>query len=121
MFRLPTPQLREELLAIHGIGPETADSILLYAGGHPIFVVDAYTKRILERHGLIDGKASYQDIQDLFHREMPAEAPVYNEFHALLVQAGKHHCLRRQPRCEGCPLERFPHSEHCLPHHRERC
>ena len=109
MFRLPTGGLRQELLAIHGIGPETADSILLYAGGHPIFVVDAYTRRILERHRLAAPDASYQDIQELFHREIPPGPAVYNEFHALLVAAGKYHCLSRKPRCAGCPLDRFPH------------
>lgn len=109
MFRLDTAQLRHELLDLPGIGEETADSILLYGGGHPVFVVDAYTRRILERHQSIEGGASYQDIQRLFHRAIPPDAAIYNEFHALLVQAGKHHCLRSAPRCAGCPLERFPH------------
>ena len=109
MFRTPTRQLRQELLDIHGIGDETADSILLYGGGRPIFVVDAYTRRILWRHGLIDPSASYQDIQDLFQREIPPDPPVYNEFHALLVRTGKQHCLRSAPLCQGCPLDRFPH------------
>ena len=109
MFRLETGQLRRELLDIPGIGEETADSILLYGGSHAVFVVDAYTRRILERHGLIDQDASYQDIQRLFHRTIPPDATIYNEFHALLVQAGKRHCLRSAPRCAGCPLERFPH------------
>ncbi len=109
MFALPTPRLRRELLQIRGIGEETADSILLYGGGHASFVVDAYTRRILERHSLIEGNASYQDIQELFHRRVPPDAQVYNEFHALLVEAGKRHCLRAGPRCAGCPLERFPH------------
>jgi endonuclease-3 related protein len=109
MFAHPTPELRRELLALPGIGEETADSILLYAGGRPLFVVDAYTRRILHRHYLLDRDASYQDIQDLFHRAIPPDAPIYNEFHALLVQAGKRHCLRAAPRCAGCPLERFPH------------
>lgn len=109
MFRTPTEQLRTELLAIHGIGEETADSILLYGGGHPVFVVDAYTRRILERHRLVPPGASYGQIQQLFHRKIPADAPVYNEFHALLVQTGKQHCLRSEPRCAGCPLEAFPH------------
>jgi endonuclease-3 related protein len=109
MFRVPTQRLREELLAIHGIGDETADSILLYGGGHAIFVVDAYTRRILGRHGMIAADASYQEIQELFYRKIPPGAPVYNEFHALLVQTGKQHCLRSAPRCAGCPLEAFPH------------
>jgi endonuclease-3 related protein len=109
LFRLPTPQLRRELLDLPGIGEETADSILLYAGAHPVFVVDAYTRRVLERHDLIDPGASYQDIQRLFHRAIPPNPAIYNEYHALLVQTGKHHCLRSAPRCVGCPLERFPH------------
>jgi endonuclease-3 related protein len=109
MFALPLPQLREELLAVYGIGEETADSILLYGGGRPIFVVDAYTRRILERHELIPRAASYQQIQRLFHQEIRPSARVYNEFHALLVQTGKLHCLRSAPRCAGCPLEKFPH------------
>ena len=109
MFRAPGEPLRRELLALNGIGEETADSILLYAGNHPVFVVDAYTRRILDRHGQIAASASYQDIQKLFHRALPRDAAVYNEFHALIVQTGKQHCLRSAPRCEGCPLDRFPH------------
>ena len=109
MFRTETQQLRRELLAIPGIGEETADSMLLYGGAHPIFVVDAYTRRILERHQLIGASASYQDTQQFFQGQIPPIAPVYNEFHALLVAAGKEHCLRSAPRCAGCPLERFPH------------
>jgi endonuclease-3 related protein len=109
MFQVPTAELRLELLAVHGIGEETADSILLYAGGHATFVVDAYTRRILKRHGLLTERWSYSQIQRLFHEEMPAEAPVYNEFHALLVVTGKRHCLKGTPRCEGCPLQKFPH------------
>jgi endonuclease-3 related protein len=109
MFRTPTERLRRELLAIHGIGEETADSMLLYGGGHPAFVVDAYTRRILERHRLMSPGASYGEIQRLFHDKIPADAPVYNEFHALLVQTGKQYCLRSEPRCSGCPLEAFPH------------
>ena len=109
MFRLPTRQLRRELLSIHGIGEETADSILLYGGAHPIFVVDAYTRRILERHEMIPAGASHQQIQQLFHQKVLPNAPVYNEFHALLVETGKRHCLKSAPRCAGCPLEGFPH------------
>lgn len=109
MFRLPTERLREELLSIYGIGEETADSILLYGGGHASFVVDAYTRRILERHGMIPAGTSYRQIQELFHTKVARDAPVYNEFHALLVQTGKLHCLKSAPRCAGCPLERFPH------------
>jgi len=178
MFAQPTDKVREELLAVDGVGPETADSILLYAGGHPVFVVDAYTRRIFERHGLINPKAKYEEIRRLMEQAFgqgdevtpasrrpdarangvpgapavgalgcsgrprdsrqdggttfPAEwdqppksplagrrrhkfviqrAPVaaraFDEFHALLVQAAKHHCLKAEARCSGCPLERF--------------
>lgn len=97
--------LRQELLAVPGIGPETADSILLYAGGVPIFVVDAYTRRILSRHGLIKKDASYDEMQALFMSALPPNAALYNEYHALLVAVGKEHC-RPVPRCTGCPLRR---------------
>ena len=104
MFRVPTAVLREELLAVHGIGPETADSILLYAGGHPIFVVDAYTHRVFSRHGLTHGKPDYSALQHLVHNSLPTSAGVYNEFHALLVHVGKHWCRSTTPRCDQCPL-----------------
>ena len=98
-----TGRLREELLQIKGIGPETADAILLYALGRPVFVVDAYTYRVATRHGWRSTDATYEDLQELFERKLPREAPLYNEMHALLVAVGKEHC-RRTPRCEGCPL-----------------
>ena len=104
MFRTPTPVLRAQLLTIHGIGPETADCILLYAGKRPIFVVDAYTRRLLERHGLADRKHSYEEIRQLFERSVPADVALYNEFHALIVQSGKHYCRARDPRCDECAL-----------------
>jgi endonuclease III related protein len=106
MFRTPTVELRERLLAVHGIGRETADSILLYAGGHAIFVVDAYTHRILGRHGLSEGKPDYEGVRSLVEASLPREASAYNEFHALLVNVGKNWCRARQPRCATCPLER---------------
>ena len=96
--------LREQLLAINGIGPETADAILLYAGGLPTFVVDTYTHRILARHGWIDYDASYHDIKDYFESTLPADAALYNEYHALLVRVGKDYCKRTAPKCEACPL-----------------
>ena len=80
------------MLGIHGVGPETADSILLYAGALPTFVVDAYTYRIFSRHGWIDLEADYHQIQEYFHDHLPADAPMFNEFHALLVYLGKHYC-----------------------------
>ena len=107
MFRTPTAVLREKLLAVHGIGPETADSILLYAGKHPVFVVDAYTRRMLERHDLAAPTQSYEEIRQLFERSLPGDAPLYNEFHALIVRTGKEYCRTRNPRCSECPLHSF--------------
>jgi endonuclease-3 related protein len=141
MFARPTEGLREELLALNGVGPETADSILLYAGNHPVFVVDAYTRRILERHRIVASGADYEKIRKLFEEAlvgMPlpgqssALAPaiagplgsyhrpsrvsraertglvqIFNEMHGLLVGVGKHYCLKSQPRCEQCPLQKF--------------
>jgi endonuclease-3 related protein len=107
MFREPTDVLREKLLAVHGIGPETADSILLYAGKHPVFVIDAYTRRILARHDLLDLSAGYQEAQSVFHRHLPRETPLFNQYHALLVETGKRWCRPRQARCDACPLGPF--------------
>jgi endonuclease-3 related protein len=145
MFAQPTEVLRRELLQLKGVGPETADAILLYAGRHPSFVVDAYTRRILLRHGLVHEKADYDDIRDLCQRALrplpassnlevpeiptrplnpassdiahrpspmsrasrPPLAQIYNEMHALLVGVGKRYCLKSNPHCEHCPLQRF--------------
>lgn len=107
MFELPTEELREELLRVYGIGPETADSILLYAGAHPVFVVDAYTKRILQRHGWASEKSGYEEIRSLFEARLPRDARLFNEYHALLVQVGKNWCRRTEMRCDGCPLKPF--------------
>jgi endonuclease III related protein len=133
MFATSTEELRAELLALNGIGPETADGILLYAGHHEIFVVDAYANRILKRHGAVNAGAKYDEIRDLVERALHREgavrtlgssgrgprvheasamsrakrsprAQVYNEMHGLLVQVGKHYCLKQEPRCETCPL-----------------
>jgi len=104
MFSTDLPTLREQLLAIHGIGPETADAILLYAVGLPAFVVDTYTHRILARHGWIGYDSLYQEIKDYFESNLPADAPLYNEYHALLVRVGKDYCKRAAPLCENCPL-----------------
>ncbi len=109
MFRAPLGALREELLAVKGIGPETADSILLYAGEQPIFVIDAYTRRIFHRHRLIKGGESYEQLQRFVMERLPRHAQLYNEFHALLVAAGKRYCHRRKPNCAACPLGVFPH------------
>jgi endonuclease III related protein len=135
MFSQATEKLRAELLALNGVGPETADSILLYAGNHPIFVVDAYTRRVLLRHGIIDEKTSYEAIRSMIELAISnseAESLVvqnfasdprhrvsrmssagrsmlaqhFNELHALIVRVGNHYC-RTQPICEGCPLQSF--------------
>jgi endonuclease III related protein len=111
MFRTPTSLLREKLLSVHGIGPETADSILLYAGQHPVFVIDAYTRRLLERHRLAIPADSYEDLRQLFERNLPREAALYNEFHALIVRTGKEHCRTHNFRCSECPLHRLLPSE----------
>ena len=103
LLALPTPVLRERLLAVHGVGPETADSIALYAGGHPVFVVDAYTRRIFSRLGLVDEKVSYEGLQALFSAHLPADARLCNEYHALIVRHGKEVC-RKRPLCGECVL-----------------
>jgi len=103
MFRQPTPRLRQELLAVNGVGPETADSILLYAGEKPSFVIDAYTKRILSRHGVMAYENSYDDFQALFMKHLPRSASFYNQYHAMFVNVGKHFC-RKRPLCASCPL-----------------
>jgi endonuclease-3 related protein len=99
-----TPRLREQLLSVNGIGPETADSILLYALGRPVFVVDAYTKRILSRHGMAGINDDYATVQNLFMRNLDPDARLFNEYHALLVRLGKDFCLKNKPKCETCPL-----------------
>ena len=98
--------LREHLLGVKGIGPETADSILLYALEKPVFVIDAYTKRILQRHKLVPEKAGYHELQEIFHESLPIDTELFNEYHALFVMLGKHYC-KPKPRCEGCPIEKF--------------
>jgi endonuclease III related protein len=146
MFARPAAELRDQLLALNGVGPETADSILLYAGNHPVFVVDAYTRRVLERHGIISHAASYEEIRLLFEHalagemdppkhsldgapsaekiaagppgschepsrvstaERSAQAQIFNEMHGLIVGVGKTYCLKSQPQCEQCPLQKF--------------
>jgi endonuclease III related protein len=104
MFLTPTLELREKLLSVHGIGPETADSILLYAGNHPVFVVDAYTHRIFGRHGITDGTPDYEKVRAFVENTIPRQAELFNEFHALIVNTGKTWCRKSAPRCEDCPL-----------------
>jgi endonuclease-3 related protein len=106
LFDLPTETLREELLALSGIGPETADSILLYAAGRPVFVIDTYTIRILSRHELLPEETSYAEAQQWVTDHLPEDVQLFNEFHALLVNVGKDFC-RPRPKCPGCPLEGF--------------
>lgn len=136
MFAQPTNILRAQLLALNGIGPETADSILLYAGNHPVFVVDAYTRRVLQRHNILSDKASYEEVRTLFQSALvplgqdPPQsfataggaahppsvmstsprsglAQVYNEMHGLIVGVGKHYCAKSRATCDGCPLQPF--------------
>lgn len=104
MFKTNMAELRDQLLAVHGIGPETADSILLYAGGLPTFVVDAYTHRVFSRHGWISFDTDYHQIQDYIQGELPQDVQLFNEYHALLVRLGKDFCRKTNPRCAECPL-----------------
>ncbi|MEJ2429302.1 MAG: endonuclease III domain-containing protein [Deltaproteobacteria bacterium] len=104
MGRVETSGLRRKLLAVNGVGPETADSILLYALQKPVFVVDTYTYRVMSRHGLVGEEVGYDELQELFTQHLPLEVKLFNEYHALLVRVGKLHC-QRKPRCQGCPLE----------------
>jgi len=110
LFSLPVDALRMDLLSINGVGKETADSIILYAADKPIFVVDTYTKRVLHRHGLITENADYDTIQDIFHRNLPQDKDLFNDFHAQFVAVGHHYC-RTTPRCAECPLGRFRGSD----------
>jgi endonuclease-3 related protein len=105
LFKQPLSELRPKLLAVYGVGPETADSILLYAGGLPTFVVDAYTLRIMSRLGVVGEGATYHQMQEVFEKALPRDVDLYNEYHALLVALGKDWCRPRGPRCGGCPIE----------------
>ena len=98
----PAPDLREDLLTVHGIGPETADSIILYAAGMPAFVVDAYTRRVLGRVGVRTGR-SYDQVASWFREGLPEDAALFNNYHAALVELAKDHC-RTVPSCEDCPI-----------------
>jgi len=104
MRRQPISRLRPELLGLYRIGPETADSMLLYALGKPVFVIDLYTRRILSRHGLLQLDDSYDRFQQVCTRALPVAVPLYNELHALLVRVGNCYC-KPQPRCAECPLK----------------
>lgn len=104
MGREDLSALRGKLLSVNGIGPETADSILLYACEKPVFVVDAYTKRVFSRHNILGHDEPYDTYQDHFHEMLERDVQVFNEYHALLVRLAKEHC-RPRPLCSGCPLE----------------
>ena len=91
------------MLAVHGIGPETADSIVLYAARQPVFVVDAYARRFLQRHGWVGPRATYAEVAELFTARLPPDAQLFNEYHALIVALGKNYC-RPRPLCDKCPL-----------------
>lgn len=115
MLREDVDRLREKLLEVNGIGEETADSILLYALGKPSFVADAYTRRILARHGMISPRARYSEIRELFTRSLPRNATdIFGEYHALIVRTGKLHC-KKTARCDGCPLFFDPHDPELRP------
>lgn len=107
MFSAPTMELRGKLLSVFGIGPETADSILLYGGRHGVFVVDAYTRRILSRHGWLSADAKYDDVRWMVERQFPGDGPRFNELHALIVRTGKEFCRPQVALCGECPLGRY--------------
>ncbi|MEO0114240.1 MAG: endonuclease III domain-containing protein [candidate division WOR-3 bacterium] len=103
MNKTDTLTLRQELLSVKGIGEETADSILLYAFNRPVFVVDAYTRRVFSRHKFFSSKATYSEIQKFFTANLPKDVKIYNEYHALIIRLAKEHC-KKVPNCEQCPL-----------------
>ena len=106
LFDRPVAEIRLELLSVNGIGPETADSIILYAGEKLSFVVDAYTIRIFQRHGIIRGDEGYEAIREYCQSVLPQDVGLWNDFHAQIVETGKHYC-KTKPQCNGCPLEDF--------------
>jgi endonuclease-3 related protein len=107
LFSLPTDELRRRLLDLRGLGPETVDAIILYAVQRPLFVADAYTRRVLARHGFVSDAADYHQTQEFLHAHLPPDTSLFNEFHAVLVEVGKKYCKPQSPRCAGCPLEEF--------------
>jgi endonuclease-3 related protein len=106
--------LRKKLLGVKGIGRETADSMLLYALNKPIFVVDAYTKRIFARHRLISKDSSYDEVQEFFMGNLPRRVKLFNEYHALIVETGKNYCKKNKPLCKFCPLKTFKYGENMV-------
>ncbi len=115
MAQCDTVRLRKELLAVKGIGPETADSILLYACRKPVFVVDAYTKRIFSRHKLVAENASYDEVQEIFMDGLRRDQKLFNEYHALIVRTAKEFCVKQNPRCKECPLDKNRGKSRCAP------
>ncbi|MBD3379315.1 MAG: endonuclease III domain-containing protein [Candidatus Omnitrophica bacterium] len=111
---IDTDILRGKLLSVNGIGPETADSILLYALCRPVFVVDAYTKRIFKRHLLIDKEPPYDELRNLVHDNFPRTVEQLNAFHAYIVETGKRYCRKKSPLCRECPLGRMKRNVQCL-------
>ena len=107
LFEEDTQTARERLLSVRGVGPETADSILLYGGNHAVFVVDSYTHRIFSRHNLVEEESDYHSIQQEFLASLPCEEKLFNEYHALLVRTGKEYCKKTNPLCDRCPLGRL--------------
>lgn len=112
MFSDDSEELRKKLLNVNGIGPETADSILLYAGKKPFFVVDAYTKRIFSRHKLISKDSTYYQIQEFFSQNLDKDVKLFNEFHAQIVMLGKTICTSKNPDCAKCPIAYLNSVEH---------
>ncbi len=104
MFSRPLTELRQEMLAIYGIGPETADAILCYAGNYPIMVMDVYTRRVFTRMGFFDDNISYDGMQAFFMDNLPEDQHLYKEYHALIDGLAKHFCRKNRPECQGCPL-----------------
>jgi endonuclease-3 related protein len=104
MFSKPAGELRAELLSINGVGPETADSMVLYAAEKPVFVIDSYTRRVFTRLGFLKGSESYDDIQSFFEKNLLRDVKLFNEYHALVVELGKSVCLKNKPSCAECPL-----------------
>lgn len=105
LFEKSIPNMRAELLSIKGIGPETADSIILYAAEKPIFVVDAYTRRIFSRLGFLPDDVKYSQMQDFFMSNLPSDVNLFNEYHALIVRLGKDYCKNKKPLCNECPVK----------------